>query len=101
MAPELAAKSRVDVRNVAPRDRHPLIFSTFRALQAGETMELVNDHDPRPLYDQFQSDAPGSFTWAYLERGPQTWRVAITRTAADQGESGGACCGGGCSGGRA
>jgi uncharacterized protein (DUF2249 family) len=101
MAPELAAKSTVDVRNIAPRDRHPLIFSTFRTLRTGETMELVNDHDPRPLYYQFQSDAPGSFTWAYLEAGPQTWRVAITRVAADPGESGGSCCGGGCSGGRA
>ena len=101
MAPDLAAKSIVDVRNIAPRDRHPLIFTAFRALQTGDTMELVNDHDPRPLYYQFQNDAPGSFTWAYLESGPQTWRVAITRIAAEQPESSSSCCGGGCSGGRA
>ena len=35
MAPDLAAKSIVDVRNIAVRDRHPLIFTTFRALHTG------------------------------------------------------------------
>jgi uncharacterized protein (DUF2249 family) len=38
----------LDVREVAPRVRHPLIFSTFDELQAGESFVLVNDHDPRP-----------------------------------------------------
>ena len=101
MALDLAAKSIVDVRNIAPRDRHPPIFTAFRALQTGDTMELVNDHDPRPLYYQFQNDAPGSFTWVYLESGPQTWRVAITRIAAEQPESSGSCCGSCGGGGRA
>jgi uncharacterized protein (DUF2249 family) len=96
---QVASRSIIDVRNIAPRDRHPLIFSTFRALQAGQTMELVNDHDPRPVYYQFQNDAPGSFEWEYLAQGPETWRVAITRTAGEAQASGGACCGGGCGGG--
>jgi uncharacterized protein (DUF2249 family) len=99
MAQVTASRSIIDVRDVAPRDRHPLIFATFRALQAGERMELVNDHDPKPLYYQFQSDAPGSFEWEYLARGPETWRVATTRVGAGAPASGGSCCGGGCSGG--
>ena len=77
-----ALPTTVDVRTVAPRDRHPLIFSTFRALAPGESMELVNNHDPRPLFHQLQADMPGAFAWAYLEQGPTTWRVAITRSAA-------------------
>ena len=77
-----ALSSTVDVRTVAPRERHPLIFSTFRALRPGEAMELVNDHDPRPLYYQFQAEMPGSFTWDYLEQGPEVWRVRIGRPAA-------------------
>lgn len=91
-----ASPSTVDVRTVAPRDRHPLIFSTFRALRPGEAMELVNDHDPRPLYYQFQAEMPGSFTWDYLEQGPATWRVAITRTGAAAPAASGCCgaCGG-------
>jgi uncharacterized protein (DUF2249 family) len=90
------ASSVVDVRTIAPRDRHPLIFSTFRALRPGQAMELVNDHDPRPLYHQFAAEIPGAFTWQYLEQGPETWRVAIARNGvAPKGDS---CCGGGCSG---
>jgi uncharacterized protein (DUF2249 family) len=96
-----AVSSVVDVRTIAPRDRHPLIFATFRALRAGQAMELVNDHDPRPLYSQFSAEEPGGFTWEYLEQGPATWRVAITRTAdraATAAASAGQCCGGTCSG---
>ena len=37
-----------------------------------------------------QAQAPGSFEWAYLESGPDTWRVQITRREA------GSCCGGCC-----
>ena len=55
----------VDVRNIAPRERHPLIFSTFRGLAAGEAMQLVNDHDPKPLYYQFQAEMPGKFAWDF------------------------------------
>lgn len=69
----------VDVREIPPRERHPLIFSTFRGLSAGQSMQLVNDHDPRPLYYQFQAELPGEFEWQYLDQGPDTWRVRIAR----------------------
>jgi uncharacterized protein (DUF2249 family) len=91
--------TRIDVRTIAPRDRHPLIFSTFSGLAAGQSLELVNDHDPRPLYDQFNAQMPGQFQWDYLEQGPDVFRVAITRTqGGPAAESNGSCCGGGCSG---
>ena len=85
--------SRIDVRTIAPRDRHALIFATFDRLARGESIELVNDHDPRPLYHQFGTRAPGAFAWEYLESGPETWRVAITRTG-DAAGAAGSCCGG-------
>ena len=88
----------IDVRTVAPRERHPLIFSTFSALSPGQAMELLNDHDPRPLYYQFNAQMPGQFAWDYLEHGPDLWRVAITRTQAGPAAEGGSCCGGGCGG---
>ena len=90
---------RVDVRTIAPRERHPLIFSTFGSLATGQAMELVNDHDPRPLYYQFSAELPGEFAWDYLEQGPDTWRVAITRVAAASATGAARednCCGGGC-----
>ena len=89
--PAPAAFPMVDVRQIAPRDRHPLIFSTFRGLGANEAMELVNDHDPRPLYYQFQAELPGQFGWDYLENGPDVWRVRITKQAGGHGN--GQCCG--------
>ena len=90
--------TRVDVRTIAPRERHPLIFSTFGALPEGAAMELVNDHDPRPLYYQFNAELPGQFAWDYLEQGPDTWRVAIRRVA-PAAERASSCCSGGACGG--
>lgn len=69
----------VDVRNMIPRDRHPLIFQTFDGLTVGASFELVNDHDPKPLYYQFLHERPGQFDWEYLEQGPEVWRVTISR----------------------
>lgn len=75
-------KSTVDVRTIVPRDRHPLIFGTFAELAPGEALLLVNDHDPKPLYYQFQAEYGGEFNWEYLESGPDVWRVRIGRVAA-------------------
>jgi uncharacterized protein (DUF2249 family) len=69
----------VDVRQTAPAQRHPLIFGTFEKLEPGQSFELVNDHDPKPLYYQFQAEHTGEFEWDYLERGPETWRVNIKK----------------------
>lgn len=67
----------VDVRTIIPAQRHPLIFQTFEALAPGEAFELVNDHNPKPLYYQFAAERAGEFTWDELEQGPQVWRVRI------------------------
>lgn len=74
-----APLNTVDVRNLIPRERHPLIFDTFNALGPGEAFELVNDHDPKPLYYQLQAERPGQLQWSYLEQGPQVWRVHVGR----------------------
>ena len=43
-----------DARGIARRFRHSAIFGALGALQAGETMRFVNDHDPLPLLDQLR-----------------------------------------------
>lgn len=75
------AETIIDVRQVPPPQRHPLIFQTFEALKPGETFLLVNDHDPKPLYYQFSFEHQGQFSWSYLEQGPTVWRVRIGKTA--------------------
>jgi uncharacterized protein (DUF2249 family) len=54
-------KATVDARMHAPKDKHPVILNTFEALQPGEKMELINDHDPRPLHYQFIMEMPDQF----------------------------------------
>lgn len=69
----------IDVRTIVPRERHPLIFTTFNNLGPGEGFLLVNDHDPKPLYYQFKAELGEGFQWQYLEQGPEVWKVRIGR----------------------
>lgn len=75
-----SAAVTLDVRDILPRHRHPLIFGIFGALPPGEALLLTNDHDPKPLYYQFQAESTGLFSWDYLEQGPERWQVRIGRT---------------------
>ena len=71
----------LDVREIAPKVRHPLIFSSVDKMKLGETLRLVNDHDPKALYYQLMAERPGQVGWDYLESGPDVWQVRITRLA--------------------
>lgn len=75
------AEAVLDVRPMAPAQRHHTIFATYESLGAGESFTLVNDHDPKPLQYQFEAEHAGAFTWDYAERGPRVWRVRIGRVA--------------------
>ncbi|MBA4176442.1 MAG: aminotransferase [Leptothrix sp. (in: Bacteria)] len=95
-----ATPADIDLRTIAPRQRHAVVFGRLDALQAGHSLQLVNDHDPQPLRLQLDDRAFGQFEWAPLASGPAVWRVQITRVgikpipvAADSCCSGGACCG--------
>ncbi len=79
--PGSPAADVLDVREVPPSRRHPLILGTFGALAPGQAFTLVNDYDPKPLYYQFQADLTGQFSWEYLERGPEVWQVRIARVS--------------------
>lgn len=72
--------TNLDVRQIPPAKRHPMIFQTFDNLAAGQSFTLINDHDPKPLYYQFLHEREGQFSWEYLETGPETWRVQVGRT---------------------
>jgi uncharacterized protein (DUF2249 family) len=89
---------RIDVRQVPPPQRHPMIFSVFDGLAPGAALELVNDHDPVPLYFQFDRQRSGQFRWDYLDAGPDLWRVRITqvggaRADGEAAQVGSSCCG--------
>lgn len=86
------AETLIDVRQIEPSRRHPLILGTFENLALSESIVLSNDHDPRPLFYQFNTMHPGAFDWTYLEEGPHLWRVRITKVNAAAREQG-SCCG--------
>lgn len=69
----------LDVRVIQPRDKHPTIFRTFDSLSSGQSMVIVNDHDPRPLRYQLSAERPNTFEWTYEAEGPEVWRVRIDR----------------------
>ncbi|WP_276256340.1 DUF2249 domain-containing protein [Halomontanus rarus] len=67
----------MDVRDLPPAQRHERIFAAYDELSGGDGFVLVNDHDPKPLYHQFDAEAGGAFRWAYLQRDPGEFRVLI------------------------
>ncbi len=78
-AAQPARPIELDVRVIPPRDKHPTIFRAFEDLKKGESMILINDHDPRPLRYQLEAEHPGTFEWTYQAQGPEIWRVQIAR----------------------
>ena len=68
---------KLNAPDIEPRVRHPRIFEAFDDLQSGELLELAKDHDPKPLLYQFMMERADTYTWEYLENGPDQWRVAI------------------------
>ena len=48
--------TRLDVRDIPPVNRHPKIHDAFEALEPGETLTIVNDHEPKPLFYEFQAE---------------------------------------------
>ena len=88
----------IDVRTIAPYERHAQLFARFDALQTGEAFVIVNDHNPVPLHMQLEGRAPGQVAWTYLQQGPDLWRVQIGKQAASKHGVEGSCCSGGACG---
>lgn len=66
------AATTLDLRDVPPAERHPKIHDAFENLDSGETLELVNDHEPKPLYYEMQAevDAFDAEGYEVERRGP-------------------------------
>ncbi|MBV0925865.1 DUF2249 domain-containing protein [Halomicroarcula limicola] len=49
-------ETTLDLRDVPPPERHPMIHAAFEALDSGTVLEIVNDHEPKPLFYEFQAE---------------------------------------------
>ena len=83
-----------DARGIARRFRHAAIFGAMDALQPGEAMRFVNDHDPLPLIAQLQERFGEALVVEYRQKTPG--EVVIDFGVADVHVSGGSTCCGGC-----
>jgi uncharacterized protein (DUF2249 family) len=68
-----------DARGVAKRFRHAAIFGALDALNPGETMAFVNDHDPLPLLAQLTQRYGESIAINYVTREPGQIVINFTR----------------------
>jgi Fe-S cluster biogenesis protein NfuA len=69
----------LDLKDIPVFERHPRIFDTWDEIEADETLRLINDHDPKPLYYQFVGEQNGKFEWEYETEGPEEWVVNIKK----------------------
>lgn len=69
-----------DIRPFPPAKRHEMVFTAFDELLPGEAFVFTNDHDPKPLYYQLEAESRQPFTWEYLLREPEVWRVKVAKT---------------------
>lgn len=69
----------LNVTALEPRLKHPRIFEMYDGLNPGQAFVIENDHDPKPLYYQFLAERGQTFSWDYLENGPEIWKVKIAK----------------------
>ncbi len=73
-----------DVHGMTPGERHSAIVARLNALQTGETLRLVSDHDLSPLQAHFLVEHPHLFTWEQEQEGPEAWVTRIQKLAQDK-----------------
>ncbi|MFD1571915.1 DUF2249 domain-containing protein [Halorubrum laminariae] len=59
---------RLDVREITPVNRHDTIHEEFDRMGPGETLTIVNDHEPTPLYYEMAAEVPAFDEGAYEVR---------------------------------
>lgn len=69
-----------DARGIAKRFRHAAIFGALDALNSGEIMRFVNDHDPLPLLNQLEQRYGAAVTIEYKQRDPGQIVIDFIRT---------------------
>jgi uncharacterized protein (DUF2249 family) len=70
----------INVQDIDPKHRHTIIFQLFEQLDAQSSLQLVVDHDPKPLHYKLEAEHGVRCRWTYLEQGPHVWRVRLQRS---------------------
>jgi len=71
--------SLLDLRQYPLCERPLQTCSSLEGMVTGETLIVVNDHDPHALLQQLRPILERNFTYWITEDGPQTWRIIFSR----------------------
>lgn len=77
----------IEAQKIPAPERHAYIFQSFDNLEGGESLVIINTHDPIPLLRQFDTLKQDQFDSEYLEKGPTQWQIRITKKKKE------GCCG--------
>lgn len=72
----------LDVRRLDGPDKHPTIHRMFEELEPGQSLTLVNDHEPRPLFYELQAEMPDRFDeegYRAYEAADRVWVAILPR----------------------
>ena len=84
--PEANRNERViKVADIDPQHRHTILFRLFEHLAPDDSLQIVVDHDPKPLRLQLEARHGSRCNWSYLEKGPDIWRVRLRLLRAEGG----------------
>ncbi len=76
---EATGTPELDVATLPKVIRHGAIIGGLTSMKAGQKLVLAVNHDPLPLLTQLNRAAPDAFDLAYLERGPELFRLEFTK----------------------
>jgi uncharacterized protein (DUF2249 family) len=75
----------LDLRIIELKDRFDRIMEAYDALAVEQALLLTAEHDPKSMYYTLRATrGDEAFAFEYLEDGPDTWRVRITKTSSDE-----------------
>lgn len=77
----------IEAQTIPEKNRRDVIFNAFNLLASGESISILNNHDPKSLLMQFNENYPGQFISEYLLNGPTEWKIKLTKKMKE------GCCG--------
>lgn len=73
----------LDLRSVDLSSKYAVrergFFEKWTALKPGETLRIVTDRDPKPLYHHVDGNHEERFEWGYEQYGPEDWVVNVRK----------------------
>jgi uncharacterized protein (DUF2249 family) len=69
----------LDLRRMPPFERDTKIFEMLNGLKVGETLRIINDHDPKLLHYLFEAEYKDQYEWVYEQQGLVDWIVQIKK----------------------